>query len=60
MKMNMNIKRMALNAPSNTINRPTTLELHKIKTGAINSYDAAKAKNLRSRAAAMPSLMCYC
>ena len=59
----MNLKRMALNAPGGSNYPPvvcTPLELHKLKTGAINSYDVTKAKNLRSRAAAMPAPSCYC
>ena len=59
----MNLKRMALNAPGSSNSSPvpcTPLELRKLKTGEINSYDVTKAKNLRSRAAAMPAPSCYC
>ena len=59
----MNLKRMALNAPggSNFTSVPCTpLELRKLKTGEINSYDVTKAKNLRSRAAAMPTWHSCC
>lgn len=56
--MKMNIKRMTFNAPGND-NWPiiaTPLELHILKTGAINSYDAAKAKNLKIRATGLASV----
>jgi hypothetical protein len=49
-KMNMNIKRMK-NASTNIDPDPpcSPLELHKLKTGAINSYDAAKSKEPKNQ-----------